>query len=417
MLLDFFKNIVMMLFYILDLYIVLYTIYFFITGLFAFKKKNTIRIYKPKHKLAVLIPARNEEKVIKNLIKSLKKQNYPKELYDIFVIPNNCTDNTEKVSLELGVYVIKCEIEIKTKGDVLKETFKYMNEFYSEYDAYCIFDADNIVHNNFLNRMNDTLCSGYKVAQGFRDSKNPSDSWISSSYSLFYLTQNYFFNRARMNLGWSSSINGTGFMISKELINEIGFNTVTITEDIEFAGICAANNVKIAFVDDAKTYDEQPVTFVKSWKQRMRWSMGTLDCMNKYSKDLFVTGIKKKIPQAFDMSLFYIAPIIQIFTIFVFILYIIINMLDIQVVNIVKNVIDNRGIYIIFGYVTCVLLSLLVLKLQKKSIRKSLKGVFTLAIFMITWIPINFICLFKKEQKWEQIEHECTLEIEHITEK
>ncbi|MDD2376782.1 MAG: glycosyltransferase family 2 protein [Clostridia bacterium] len=408
------KDILKILYYTINIYILLYGLYYFVTSLFAFKKKTIIRRYKAKHKIAVLIAARNEAKVIGNLIDSLKKQKYPDKLYDIFVIPNNCTDNTEEIAKQAGAKIIECTGVIKSKGDVLKQSFKYMSTMENDYEAYCIFDADNIVHNNFLNRMNDTLCSGYKVAQGFRDTKNASNTWISSCYSLFYLTQNYFFNSARMNMNWSASINGTGFMISKSVIDEFGFNTVTITEDIEFAAHCALNNVKIAFVDDAITYDEQPLTFAQSWKQRTRWSIGTMQCLYKYSGKLMKTGIKQKIPQCIDMSLFFMAPVIQVLSLVVIGLFLLVGLMSIKVASASMIIFENAGLFLIGGYFICVVVSLLVLKLQHKSIKKSLKGVFTLSIFMLSWIPINMISLYRKDCFWEPIEHVEDITIEEL---
>lgn len=408
------KEILKILYYAINVYILIYGLYYLITSLFAFKNKTVIRRYKAKHKIAILIAARNEAKVIGNLIDSLKKQKYPDKLYDIFVIPNNCTDDTESVALKAGAKIIECNSVIKSKGDVLKYAFRYMSNLQNDYEAYCIFDADNIVHSNFLNRMNDALCSGYKVAQGFRDSKNAFNTWISSCYSLFYLTQNYFFNTARMNMHWSASINGTGFMISKEVIDEYGFNTVTITEDIEFAAICALNNVKIAFVDDAITYDEQPLTFSQSWKQRTRWSIGTLQCLYRYSGKLMKTGIKQKIPQCIDMSLFFMAPVIQILSAIVVGLFALVALMRIKVSGAFMMIFENAGIFAIVGYLVCVALALLVLKLQNKSIRKSLKGVFTLSLFMLSWIPINMVSLYKKDHAWEPIEHIADITIEEL---
>ncbi|MEG1705248.1 MAG: glycosyltransferase family 2 protein [Clostridia bacterium] len=408
------KEILKVLYYIVNIYILLYAVYYVLTALFAFKKKNIIRKYKPKHKFAILVAARNEEKVLGNLIDSLKKQKYPDELYDIFIIPNNCSDKTKEVAISCGANIIETEGEIKTKGDVLKKAFKYMYKFGEEYAGYCIFDADNIVNSNFLNRMNDALCSGYKVAQGFRDSKNPSDTWISSCYSLYYLTQNFFFNTARMNMKWSASINGTGFMIAKEVIDEYGFNTVTMTEDIEFAALCALNNIKIAFVDDAITYDEQPLTFRQSWKQRMRWSIGTIQCLYKYAGKLIKTGIKEKIPQCIDMCLFFMAPIIQILSTILVLIVLVMSFMKINVLGFSSFIFNNTILFIGIGYVFMMILSILVLRLQNKSIKKSLKGVFTLAIFMLSWVPINMICLYKKDHKWEQIEHKSDVNIEEL---
>ena len=416
--LEYIKIILKVAYYVIDVLLVMYILYYVITGLFAFKKnkKYIIRKYKAKYKIAVLIAARNEEKVIPNLLDSLNRQNYPKELYDVFVIPNNCTDNTKNVALEHNAKIIEVKEKVSSKGEVLRFAFDYMNNYYNKYDAYLVFDADNIVHPNFIRRMNDTLCSGYKVAQGFRDSKNPSDSWVSSSYSMFYLVQNFFFNRARMRMGWSSSINGTGFLVSKDVIDEYGFNTATITEDIEFAAQCALNNQRIAFVEDAITYDEQPVDFISSIKQRFRWSKGTIQCLKIYSPKLLKKFFSTKVPQQFDMSLFFLAPIVQVISTLIVLFILIYNIFDDQVSGFMRFLYNNKIISLMLGYAVTALISLFVVIFEKKKIKDTIKGILTLSIFMLTWVPINIVCLFKKNYNWSPIVHNRVVNIDSIVE-
>lgn len=418
MLVEFFKTLLKLIYYAIDIFIVLYTVYYVVTGIFALvnNKKNKIRRYKAKHKFAVIIAARNESKVIGHLIDSLNKQDYPKELYDVYVVPNNCTDDTKEEVIKHNAKVIECDDQVASKGEVLKFAFDFFKQNYYDYDAYIIFDADNIVHPKFVRRMNDALCAGFKVAQGYRDSKNPSDTWISSCYSLFYWVQNYFFNQARMNMGWSSSINGTGFMVAKEVLDRNGFNTVTMTEDIEFAAQCAINNERIALVKEAITYDEQPLTFKESWKQRKRWSVGTLQCLYHYFNPLLKAGIKDKIPQSFDMSLFFLAPVVQVLSFVVIILLMIYSVLDIQVSDIMKFLYDNKIFSLILGYGGSILISMFVVLVEKKKVKNTFKGMLTLSIFMLTWIPINIVCLIKRDYVWEPIEHHRTVEIESIVE-
>mgnify|MGYP004526526209 FL=1 len=401
------RKIVDIIFIILDIIIIGYVLYFFITGLFAFKKEKKKNKSKEKLKFAVLIPARNEENIIDNLILSLQAQKYPKENYDIFVILNNCTDKTEEIVKELGVNVINCIPGIKNKGEALKYGFSYMIKNYPEYEAYAIFDADNVVHPRFLQEMNNAMCLGYDVVQGYRDSKNPSDSWISCSYTLFYLVQNYFFNRARVRMNYSASINGTGFAVTKKIIEEHGFKTVTITEDIEYAALCSLNDVPIYFAEKAITYDEQPINFGTSWKQRKRWSIGTMSCMKNYSSKLTKKAVKEKRAQSFDMALFYMAPIIQILSFFVIVFYMFWNIFE-------PGIFIGKVVTIITSYVTCVVFSVATLLLTKRKIKKYIKGIFTLPFFILTWIPINIVCLFVKEIKWEQIKHQRKVEVESI---
>lgn len=411
------KTIATYLFYIIDIFIIFYSVYFIITGLFAFKKKKVIKNYKAKHKLAIVIAARNEAKVIGALISSLKKQNYPKNLYEIFVVPNNCTDKTEEIAKKAGATIINCTWPVKSKGDVLNNTFKYIKENHSEYEAYVIFDADNIVHSDFLSRMNDAISEGYEAAQGNRDSKNPSDSWISSSYSLIYLIQNIFFNRARANIGVSSFINGTGYMITKKVLSEYNLETQTMTEDLELVGKCALNDIKIGFLEDAITYDEQPVKFIESWKQRMRWGVGMVSCMKLYTGKLFKKAIKSRSLEAMDMTMLYISPVIQVATIFVFILFAIIQFYKIGIHRILWFITISESSQIISGYLITIIFSIVVLMFGKKSIKKYIKGIVTLFIFLATWVPINIICLFKKNQVWDQIVHDRVINIENINKK
>ena len=64
-------------------------------------------VAKKNHRYAVVVSARNESAVIGDLIHSIKVQNYPTELIDVFVIADNCTDNTADVAREAGAIVFK----------------------------------------------------------------------------------------------------------------------------------------------------------------------------------------------------------------------------------------------------------------------------------------------------------------------
>jgi len=176
---------------IISCIIFFYSFYYIISGVIGLLLRKKVKKFKKAKKnnhFAIIIPARNEEVVIGNLIDSLKKQNYPEDKYDIYVAINNTTDDTKKVSKKHGAKVLDCELPVKAKADVLVYAFDKLKSK-KEIDAYVIFDADNVVHPDFLMEMNKVLENGYRVAQGFRDAKNPSDSWISGSYTIFYYIQ------------------------------------------------------------------------------------------------------------------------------------------------------------------------------------------------------------------------------------
>jgi len=74
-------------------------------GLHSKRKRKKHTLPRKLHKYAVLIAARNEQAVIGELIRSIKNQKYPKWLVDVFVVADNCTDNTAQRAREAGAIV------------------------------------------------------------------------------------------------------------------------------------------------------------------------------------------------------------------------------------------------------------------------------------------------------------------------
>lgn len=396
---------------VIDIITATYLIYYVITGLCAIKTKKTIRKATEQHKFAIIIPARNEEKVIGNLLKSLNKQEYPKEQYDVFVAINNCTDKTKEVSLRNNAQVIECQVPVKSKGEALRIAFNELAK--DDYEAYIIFDADNIVHPKFIARMNKALDEGYELAQGFRDSKNISDTWVSSCYSIHYLIHNIFLNQARMNIDKSSFINGTGFMIAKRYISRKGYKASTLTEDIELTTKCAIDNERIAFVEDAITYDEQPTTFKASWKQRKRWSIGTIQCLKLYSKKLIRKAFKKDSFSSIDNLIFLFSPVLQFLGAISYIAHLLIGIIQVSNINYMGKIST-----VLVYYVTSLVLSIAAIKMKKKHVIPYIKGIIMLPIFVLSWIPINILACFSqgRQNKWEKIEHTRDVTIDKILE-
>lgn len=386
----------------------IYGLYYAVTGVFAFAKpKIDKKVNDKKHKFSIIIAARNEEAVIGNLIDSLKKQNYDKKLYSINVIINNSTDNTYQVSEKHGANTIQCEVPVKCKGDVLRYAFKKFKD--EDFDAYVVFDADNVVHPDFLLNMNKSLNSGFKVAQGFRDSKNYQDNWISGSYTLFYYIQNFFFNLSRKKLHSSASINGTGFMVKKDFIENLDFNPVTLTEDVELTTICAIHNERVDFVKDAITYDEQPTSFKVSLTQRLRWSKGNLQCWKHYHHKLFKTYVKHHNLAAVDMYLNNLAAVVQVLSVLIVIFGFIEKLVTTKVVFSVLGIMG-----LIVSYIGTVLVSLFVTIYNKKSVTAMASSLILFTLFMLTWFPINVVSIFKKNVNWKSIGHNKNINIDDI---
>jgi cellulose synthase/poly-beta-1,6-N-acetylglucosamine synthase-like glycosyltransferase len=374
------------------------------------KLKPRKKITDKNHKFMAIIPAHNEEMVIRNLIKSLKEQDYPKDLYDIYVIADNCDDNTAMIAREEGAITYqRFDPEHKTKGAALSWFLKQKIEENADYDALCIFDADNVVDSGFLTAMNLKLNQGETVVQGYRDIKNPTDSWVASGYAIFYWMMNRFYHLARYNIGLSPLINGTGFMVKFDLIKPTGWDTKTLTEDIEFSLINIAKGNRLGWATDAIVYDEQPVDFKSSWSQRSRWTVGHLQCMKLYTKDLASGVVKNKKLMNFDGFLYILGIPIMLVT---FAILIINGLLYADGEMTTVELIWQYAKYLVCTFVLPIITGVITLWLDKRPIKPMIKGLLMYPIFMGSWILINIKCLFKSDIKWEKIQHVRNIAIE-----
>lgn len=392
------------------------TVWQLIIALFGIKKGKAFPESRKKNKFAVLVCARNEESVIGQLIESIYAQNYPADKYKIFVTADNCTDNTAEIARKMGATVFERYNTKKVgKGYAMKWSLERICASNEHFDALCVFDADNLADKNFLNATNNALESGADVTQGYRDTKNPNDSAVSGSYAIYWLLLMRLYHNARTNLGLSCMIGGTGWACRFELI-ENGWDTVSLTEDVEFSMKQIAAGKTITAVNDAIIYDEQPVDYKTSITQRTRWMIGNMQCARKYivndeNEKTQMTDRKRKISYADSiiyMSLAYALP----FTTIGGILYTVLAMF-VTPESWFYTILDF-GITVVISYAAIVLIALIVILLEKKPFVRSLKSIMFFPVFIIPMSLISVYALVKKNTEWKPIKHNCTKQLADI---
>lgn len=243
---------------------------FFFTRKFPAAKYN--------HKYAILIPARNEEAVIGNLLDSINRQDYPKELLTVFVVADNCTDKTAAVAREKGaVCYERFNDRDRTKGFALQFLFQNIERDYGldAFEGYFIFDSDNLLNRDYVARMNEAFDAGEKIITSYRNTKNFDENWVASTYALHWLRSIRQNHRARSVLRLATNIQGTGFLFANELVKD-GWNYTSLTEDRAFTADAVAHGYQISYNDAAVFYDEQPVSLKIALRQRVRWAKGHL---------------------------------------------------------------------------------------------------------------------------------------------
>lgn len=363
-----------------------------VMSVFCLLPKKRYPVVAPKTKFAVLLPARNEENVIAVIIKSLQMQQYPAELFDLFVIPNNCTDDTEGAALRAGAKILHCNVPVSTKGEVLHQI---LGSLQGQYDAYCVFDADNVVDSGFLARMNDAICAGAKVAKSRQCALNPYDNWVSGGYDLYFQSLNLLHSKARMWFPLSAKLIGTGFMVTDTLLQKMGgWNTKTLTEDIEFAVQSALVGEKVYYVPDALTYDEEPLSFVVSMRQRRRWSAGVQSVANRYSAKLLFSA-----PGWLRLDL--LMHINMIYAQLIALIPIVYGAMKMPLLAAANTLFYSLAGFVAGGIVMGMFLSLT----AKRDPRKQWKAILMYPVYLASWYPLHFWALFAKPKTWKHIPH------------
>ena len=365
------------------------------------------------HRFAVLVAARNEALVIGNLIESIRQQDYPEELIDIYVMADNCTDDTAEIAEKAGAVVYKrFNRNLIGKGYVLHDLLEKLKEEkrFEKYDGFFVFDADNVLRENYISEMNKTFSDGYQVVTGYRNSKNFGDNWITAGIGLWFLRESRYLNYSRHLVGTSAAIGGTGFCTARMLLERYnGWNFFTLTEDLEFTSRVISDGYRIGFCRKAELYDEQPVEFRISWRQRLRWSRGYLQMLGKYGLGLFKNLFRTELPNrfaSFDILMNIVPAIVMgglgLIINAVNMIWLLLNEApaDELVLPLLKAVVGGYALFFIMGLIT----TISEWKHIHTSTGKKILYMFTFPLFMFTFMPISIESIFVRVQ-WKPIRH------------
>jgi len=395
------------------------TFYYLFTTFFAWIPKKKIKdISDKEHSYALIVAAHNEEVVIPQMVKSLKQLDYNPDKYAIFVIADNCTDNTAAVAKEAGAEVFeRFHDTLRGKGHALEWMFDKIYKMDREFDNICIFDADNVVSKDFLKEINKIHNKGYRVVQGNIESKNPYDSWIATAYSVSFWMTGKIFQQARYNINLSCQLSGTGFSVAVPLLKELGWGATCLTEDMEFTAKLILNGEKVGWAHGAYVYDEKPLTLAQSWKQRKRWMQGHADVCSRFAIKLFAKALKDRDMSAFDCALYVLNPL-KILALGVITLTGFLGMIyPDSVFNSwsLYRLIDAPAIWAVLSVFTLLYTPIVVTYERREFNWKLFLSYLTYGIYSLTWIPITIQGLINKNKtEWSHTTHVRTIDIAEI---
>lgn len=276
--------VILALFFALTVYININSIYYVILTFFGFgKAKRDYELIDDETKFLILVAAHNEEKVIGSTLNNLRKINYRKDLYDIYVVNDNSTDNTGAICDEMGVKHVDTAEGLYPREGVGKPAgLQYalrslgFEKLQEQYDVLMILDADNHVDADILKELNSQFIGKGRpeAIQSYLDSKNSTTS-LSLGYAMSYYLTNRFFQLAKYRVGLPNAIGGTGFIVRLDyLMKHGGFRFKSLTEDLELEMEIVKDNGRVLWNHFVRVYDEKPDKLKISIKQRTRWSQG-----------------------------------------------------------------------------------------------------------------------------------------------
>ena len=369
-------------------------------------RRHENKITTPAKKFAVIVAAHNEHTVIGQLVDNLKDLNYPKDLYDIYVIADNCSDNTAQIARDAGAIVCeRTDDTQKSKGYALEWMFNRLFDMEKTgkiYDAVAIFDADNLVHPQFLMEMNNRLLKGDRIIQGFLDAKNPYDTWVSGTFAIAFWVIDHVSHLAKTNIGLSAVLGGTGMCITIDVLKKYGWRATCLTEDMEFTMKSLAEGIKTTWAHDAIVYDEKPLTFKQSWTQRKRWAQGQFDVAHRFIPKMLVEGWRRKDIRIWDGCIYLLQPhFLMLSAIFIIISYIQLAVGQFYT-SIYSFMPSQLMTAIMIGQYALPMIILV-------KVHAKLKAWFYLLLyplFIYSWLPIIFIGFMKRnDHEWAHTEH------------
>jgi cellulose synthase/poly-beta-1,6-N-acetylglucosamine synthase-like glycosyltransferase len=330
-------------------------------------------------------------------------------------VADNCDDNTAEIAKKAGANVcVRQTVGERGKGYAMEWMFRKIFTFERKYDAVAIFDADNLVDKNFLKEMNNQLCKGNRVIQGYLGAKNPYDSWVAGTFAIAFWFINYTYHLAKTNIGLSSVLGGTGMVISTDILKEYGWGATCLTEDMEFTMKLLVNGIKTTWAHQAIIYDEKPLTFMQSWHQRKRWAQGQFDVGERYIPHLLKEGFKKRDIKILDGCMHLIQPyFLLLSTVFVIISYIQL-MFPPFYTNIYSLMPSEIMTIIMVGQYALPIIVLLKVGVKPKA----WFYLILYPLFIYSWIPITFLgFLDRHEHEWSHTKHTRALSYDEVVKK
>jgi len=402
---------------ILQIYIFTAGVFYFFTSFFGLKRRREHMITCPvKKRFALIVPAYNEESVIACAADSLLKIKYPRELFDIYVAADHCTDRTVEIARAHGALVYEHKGDCpRGKSRALQALDEYLLST-GKYDAFCYFDADSLAHPDFLEAMNARLNRGEQAIQACEHSKNWNVNWLSRICHVGQVLQVYYGQMPKHRLGFSATLHGKGMCFTADIMRRFAWDPRALTEDIEFQANLVRHGVRIHYAPEAIVYDESPTQIIQMIYRSIRWTKGALYVANKHIGGLLRRALKHRDMRALEsfvrFSMCYRFIFVGLIAIFMYVYR--------DAFSLLFWVFDHppgrRFTVKLMNWIPVYLWPAYAVYREKGSWRLYAAYLMMPWFYLCLGVPIFFVSLYSYRRKgeWFRTEHTCPVEIADI---
>lgn len=249
---------------------------------------------KNKRRFALLIPARDESRAIAPLLDSVKRQTYPAELVDVYVIVKDPDDPTIGMVREtLPDAVVQVVPNQKRKAEAMDACLQNILSTGNAPDAYLVVDADCILTANYVEEMNNALESGAEVViprkliKNWLTDKKKYRTLYANCSALTYVGIDDMGNKSKSKRGYALALCGQGMLIGARVVENLGgYPFRSLTEDYELSVECMRRGYKQLYYEYAEIYSEEPLTRREYNKRRVRWLKGFAQFRKTYGSEI-----------------------------------------------------------------------------------------------------------------------------------
>jgi len=252
--------------------------------------KQRIAVTKPWREslptFSIIVPAKDEEKVLVRVLKSLLKLDYPPEKKDIVVVEDGSTDKTVKICSE---YAAKYPDQIriihasasKGKPSALNCALKHVKG-----EIVAVFDADNVPEPDVLLRTAEYFEGpSITAVQGRACSINAHENMLTRFISYEEAVRYETYIRGKDALNLFVPLTGSCYFIRRNVLQEVGgWDDQALSEDMEMAAKLTERSYNIKYAADVRSWQENPTNLTQLFRQRTRWFRGSMEVSLQYGR-------------------------------------------------------------------------------------------------------------------------------------